>query len=243
MLLPARGRLRLAQGRHAEALEDFMRARDEYESSEPHAIHMLTPAYGHWRSGAALALLALGRHQEAREMAHSELDLAREFGAPRALSIALRVAATVERGTTGIRLLEEALAATENSPAVLERARALVGLGVLLRRERRTMAARQPLRTGLDLAVTVGARGLAAYARDELVAAGGRPRRARTTGRDALTGAELRVAQLAAAGATNREIAQQLFVSMKTVEMHLGRAYRKLGIVSRAQLPHALGIE
>jgi DNA-binding CsgD family transcriptional regulator len=85
-----------------------------------------------------------------------------------------------------------------------------------------------------------GATALAQEAREELVATGARPRRPRLTGRDALTASELRVASRAAQGHTNREIAQLLFVTVKTVETHLANAYRKLGITSRAQLPSML---
>ena len=88
-----------------------------------------------------------------------------------------------------------------------------------------------------------GALRLAGRAREELVAAGARPRRAALSGRDALTPSERRVAQLAADGMTNREIAQALFVTEKTVETHLGRAFMKLGVRSRKQLAQALDRE
>jgi DNA-binding CsgD family transcriptional regulator len=77
-------------------------------------------------------------------------------------------------------------------------------------------------------------------ARAELVAAGARPRRDRITGRDALTAGELRVARMASEGATNREIAEALWVTLSTVEAHLTRIYRKLDISNRAQLGEAL---
>ena len=83
-------------------------------------------------------------------------------------------------------------------------------------------------------------RGLEERALQELLAAGARPRRAPASGRAALTPSELRVAELAAAGHTNRDIAQRLFVTQKTVEAHLARTFRKLGIESRAQLAAAL---
>jgi DNA-binding CsgD family transcriptional regulator len=96
------------------------------------------------------------------------------------------------------------------------------------------------LREGLDLAHGCGASALAARARQELVTAGARPRRDALRGRDALTPSELRTAQLAADGRTNREIAQALFVSLRTVETHLTHTYQKLGINSRERLPGAL---
>jgi DNA-binding CsgD family transcriptional regulator len=88
--------------------------------------------------------------------------------------------------------------------------------------------------------VSCGARPLAQRAREELTAAGARPRRDRVEGRLALTASELRVASLAAEGRTNREIAQSLFVTLKTVETHLRHAFGKLGISGRRELPTAL---
>ncbi|HKP91309.1 MAG TPA: helix-turn-helix transcriptional regulator, partial [Thermoleophilaceae bacterium] len=82
---------------------------------------------------------------------------------------------------------------------------------------------------------------LAERARQELRAAGGRPRRARITGVESLTASERRVAAMAAEGLSNPEIAQALFVTKKTVETHLANAYGKLGIHSRTELPAALG--
>jgi DNA-binding NarL/FixJ family response regulator len=99
------------------------------------------------------------------------------------------------------------------------------------------------LAEALELAARCGARPLAARAREELNAAGARPRREWRTGVEALTPGELRVARLAAEGQTNREIAHTLYVTLKTVEGHLARGYAKLGITGRAELPHALGAE
>ena len=101
--------------------------------------------------------------------------------------------------------------------------------------------AREILREGLDLAHAMGGLALCDRARRELVVAGGRPRRDATLGRDALTPGELRVAQLAADGQTNRQIAQALFVTQRTVEIHLTSTYAKLQISSRSALPAALG--
>jgi DNA-binding CsgD family transcriptional regulator len=123
----------------------------------------------------------------------------------------------------------------------LERARAHVAAGAALRRAGRPAEARDPLRLALDLAHRCGATELEEEALAELRAAGGRPRRPLTSGAGALTPSERRVADLAAAGRLNREIAEMLFVTLSTVEFHLRRAYRKLGIVSRKQLVAALG--
>jgi DNA-binding CsgD family transcriptional regulator len=90
------------------------------------------------------------------------------------------------------------------------------------------------------MATRAGAGALVEQARVELQATGARPRSVVLSGADSLTPSERRVAQLAAAGRSNRDIAQALFVTPKTVEVHLGNAYRKLGIRSRMQLRDAL---
>jgi DNA-binding CsgD family transcriptional regulator len=127
------------------------------------------------------------------------------------------------------------------SYARLEHARALVELRAALRRANQRAAARHRLRAGLDLAHRCGATRLAQRAGTELHAAGARPRRAVLTGLDALTASERRVAELAAGGMSNSEIAQQLFVTHNTVEGHLRHIYQKLMIGNRRQLPSALG--
>jgi DNA-binding CsgD family transcriptional regulator len=141
----------------------------------------------------------------------------------------------------GRALLEQAVETLRYTDARLEHARALVELGSALRRSGRASDARAPLREGMDLAHRCGAAPLTARAQDELAASGVR-RRPRTMlrGVEALTPSEGRIARLAATGRTNREIAQSLFITRKTVEMHLHNAYRKLDIDSRAELPRAL---
>ena len=196
--------------------------------------------YVHARSGAALALLRLGQRQRARQLADAELADVRVFGAPRALGIALRAAGLARGGKEGLALLGESVTVLERSPALLERAHSLAEFGAALRRSGERAAAREPSARALELAVRCGARPLAARARDELKAAGARPRRPWRTGVEALTPSELRVARLAAEGRTNREIAGELYVTLKAIEGHLARAYAKLGIKGRAQLPHAL---
>jgi DNA-binding CsgD family transcriptional regulator len=135
---------------------------------------------------------------------------------------------------------EEAVRVLEGSQTALRRARASVELGSALRRAGKRRDAREPLREGLDLAHRCGARALAERAREELVAAGGRPRRRATTGVDAMTPRERQVAGLAAQGMSNREIAEALFVTLKTVEWHLSHAYEKVGVQSRRELGAAM---
>ena len=139
-------------------------------------------------------------------------------------------------GGKGLELLGESAAILRRSPALLERAHSLAELGAALRRAGRRAAAREPLAEALDLAARCGARPLAARVREELRATGARPRREWRTGVEALTPSELRVARLAAEGRTNREIAHELYVTLKTIEGHLARAYTKLGIERRGQL-------
>jgi DNA-binding NarL/FixJ family response regulator len=131
--------------------------------------------------------------------------------------------------------LAEAVAVLEDSCARLELARALTALGAARRRVGYRRDAREPLRRRLDLATRCGAVALAAQARQELVAAGARPRPA-DLGAEALTASELRVGRMAAQGMTNRQIAESLFITTKTVKAHLGHIFSKLYITSRTQL-------
>ena len=240
VLIPAaRGRLRLAQGQAAAALGDFETCAAMF-SPAVWGTAMRDVGYLHARSGAALALLRLGDRERARELAADELADVRAFRAPRALGVALRVVGLTTGGDDGIQLLDESVATLRHSPAVLERARSLLEWGAALRRAGRRRAAREPLLEALDLAARCGARPLVARAREELAAAGARPRREWRTGAEALTPGELRVVRLAAEGRTNREIAHELYVTLKTVEGHLSRAYTKLGIAGRAQLAEVL---
>jgi DNA-binding CsgD family transcriptional regulator len=241
VLIPAaRGRLRLAQGRAADALADF-RACQALFGADVWGIPVRDTGYVHARSGAALALLRLGQREHACQLAEAELADVRVFGAPRALGIALRAAGLACGGQEGLALLFESAAAHDHSPALLERARSLAELGAALRRSGERAAAREPLARALELAARCGARPLATRARDELRAAGARPRRPWRTGVDALTPSELRVARLATDGRSNREIAGELYVTLKAVEGHLAHAYAKLGIQGRDQLPRSLG--
>ena len=94
---------------------------------------------------------------------------------------------------------------------------------------------------GMDLAHDCGAEPLADRGRTELRASGMRVRRTALSGPESLTDSERRVADLAVEGKTNREIAGELFVTVKTVEVHLSNTYRKLGVSGRRQLPQAMG--
>ena len=229
----ARGRLHAAAGDHAAAVRDLLEAGQLAE-----LWGVRNPTLMPWRSDAALSLTALGDGHAASQLCAEEIELARRWGAALGLGIALRAAGVAEGG--GIELLTEAVSVLRRSPARLELARALIDLGAAQRRAGSRARAREVLREGLDLAHALGGLALADRARRELVVAGGRPRRDAMRGRDALTPSELRVAWLAAVGQTNRQIAQALFVTQRTVENHLTSTYAKLGISCRPELPAAL---
>ena len=196
------------------------------------------PAMMPWRSQLAVALAARGEPAEAQRLASVELGLAHRWGAPRPIGIALH-AAGVAAGRDGGPSLSQAVEVLRGADAPLELARALAELGSLARRTGNRKRARELLRESLDIAYHCGAIAVARRSRRELRVAGARPRRDALRGRDALTASELRVAQMAAEGMTNRAIAQALFVTRRTVELHLTSVYTKLG-VSRDALPTAL---
>jgi len=234
-LLLARGRLRRAQGRAAEAIEDLHVA-GQRATETGH----LNPAAVEWRSELVHALLDLERSGEAARVAADGLDRARAFGAPRATAVTLQASARVAGGYDAIALLREAVELLDSAPAQLERARAYAGLGAALRGVGSVEDARGALRIAVELAHHCGAHALSEEALGELRATGARPRRRETTGKGALTPSERRIAELAAAGCQNREIAEALFVTTHTVEFHLRNTYRKLEISSRTQLTEAL---
>ncbi len=176
-------------------------------------------------------------------MAREDLELARRWGAASGIGVALRAVALTEGGGASVERMREAAAVLAGSPARLEHARALTDLGAALRRANRRREARAALQDGLDLAGRCGAGALVERARTELRAAGGRVSDPEGTGAEQLTVSERRVAELAADGQSNPEIAQGLFVTRKTVETHLGHVYRKLGISGRAELGRALAAQ
>ena len=230
----AQMRVLLAEGRAQEALAHA----DEFQSSAGWRCH---PRYAPWRSLKAQALDRLGRQDEAVELVAEELEIARGWGSPGTVGRSLRVLGAIERDA-GLDHLEEACALLENAPARLERAKALAALGVALRHARRPTDAREPLRKALELAEISGATALVERTRAEIYATGARPRSTALHGVRSLTASERRVADLAGDGLSNRDIAQTLYVTPKTVEVHLSNVYRKLEIGSRRELAHALAL-
>ena len=232
LLLAGRAEVASARHQHREALDLLLEAgqrlRDDYRVTSPAVLP--------WRSQAALAAAKVGDTDRAMALAADEVRLARRTAIPRVIGVALRAEGLVTGGRAGLDLLEQAAVVLAGSPARLEHARALVELGAAIRREGSQVAAREPLRQALDVADRSGALPLAQRAREELVMAGARPRRAVLSGLDSLTAAERRVATLAGDRLTNREIAEALFVTPKTVEYHLRNVFTKLHVSSRAEL-------
>jgi DNA-binding CsgD family transcriptional regulator len=233
----SRANLRFAQQRMEEALRDLI-AVDEISQALGYRTSVATLLWA--RTRAPLALLALGNRDDARRRAIAELDRARAFGLPRPLGVALRTLGVVEGGGAGIELLRESVSALEGSPGRLEHARALIDLGAALRRANQRAQARLPLREGLELARRCGALAVAGRAREELLATGERVAPVTLIGPESLTPSERRVADMAARGLANREIAQALFVTVKTVEAHMSHVLSKLDITSRRELKEAL---
>ncbi|HZO07059.1 MAG TPA: LuxR C-terminal-related transcriptional regulator, partial [Solirubrobacterales bacterium] len=225
---------------------ELMLARGEYEKAlefvdfyEQRLGLMRNPAAAPWRSLKAVALDRLGRTEEAIELVREELEAAQVWGGRQAVGHALRVLGQLRR-EEGLTDIEAAVETLEQSTARLELAKALLDLGTALRLARQPTKAREPLRRAIEIGSACSADALVERARGELRAAGARPRREALGGIESLTPSERRVAGMAADEMTNREIAQALFVTPKTVEVHLSNAYRKLEISNRRQLATAL---
>ncbi|HYZ29487.1 MAG TPA: AAA family ATPase [Thermoleophilaceae bacterium] len=235
-LLIARGRMRANAGDLARGRADLEGALVRLQAGRSHGTVGLDA-----KLALALVLHRTGDESRAVTLASEALARARRWGTSRLLGGALRVRALVAGDAAErLRLLREAACAFEDSPALLWRAETLVDLGAALHASGDGAGARKVLAQGLDLADRAGANPLAERAEADLARAGARPRRRALTGVASLTASERRVAGMAAAGRSNKEIAQALFVTLRTVEMHLSRTYTKLEIASRRELPEAL---
>ncbi len=224
-------RLRIAQGQVHRGLDELLAAGQEAER-----YGISNPAVTSWRQEAARVHFQLGQVEEAQRLAGEAVELARAFAEVRALGATLRAAAEIAGPDRKVQMLSEAVELLADSGVSLEAARAMVDLGEALSTIGRRDEARSALRRGAHLASLCGADHLVELASNQLRAAGARPRRVALTGLEALTPAELRVVALAAEGHTNARIAASLYVTDKTVEGHLARAYQKLGIHSRQEL-------
>ena len=165
---------------------------------------------------------------------------ARASGTPWALGLLARSAALVDDTADAETHYLAAIAYLADSGVRTELARAHLVYGEWLRRQKRRLDARDALRTAHTMFETMGAAAFAERARAELAATGERSRRRTVETSVDLTPQELQVARLASEGSTNREIAARLYISASTVDYHLRKVYRKLGLGSRTELRHAI---
>jgi len=217
----------------------WQRALDAADRLDELRRRIVNPAWVPSSGLRSRALSGLERHDEALDAAADGVAAARLWGAGSTVGSALRLLGTALDATGSaacVPVFEEAVALLIESPARLELARAEFGLGSALRRRGQVSKARPHLARSGEQAALCGAAGLARLAATELRVAGGRPRQRAVSGIDALTPSERRAVEFAALGRTNRAIAQELYVTPKTVEVHLSSAYRKLGITSRSEL-------
>jgi DNA-binding CsgD family transcriptional regulator len=231
--------VRLSQGRTEQGIEDLERqtalvcgAGDQRADLRGRTAAWLVPA-----------LTQTGREQQAREFADEALRVTRDCGVARYIADAVRARALAQAGGANLDELRQAASIYERIGSPYSLARTLLDIGAVMRRRRRRVASREPLRRALDLARGCRMRAVAERAERELRAAGARPRRDRITGRDALTASEQRIAKLAIEGMTNRQIAETQFITRKTVESHLEHIFRKLDIHARGELQQALAAQ
>ena len=227
-----RGRLRAADGDKVRAVHDLLECGRRLEQRG-----VVNPAVCPWRSTAALLLGELGDRRRAVALAERELHLARRWASASTVGVALRGAGVV---TGDAKLLAEAVDVLRESPARLEYGRALVEWGRSQREAGDELAARSVLRMAHDMAMRCGSVALMERAGRELRQAGGR-RRFALADPALLTERESFVARRAAAGRTNKEIAEELYVTTRSVEFALTSVYRKLGVSGRRELRDALG--
>ncbi len=234
-MLLSRARLRAELGDRDLALADLAEVARRSERSS-----YLSAACSPWRSMSAHVLMQTGATERALQLAEDEVALAREFAVPRALGQALRArAATRDEPDAAVVDLREAIDVLTDSGANLQLAEALVELGS--EPAAGDVAARRALlRDGMSSAHACGSGRVVTRAMDALRSTGARPRRPSHRGADALTPQERRITRLAAEGRGNREIAETMFLTRRTVELHLSNAYRKLGIEGRNELAAAL---
>jgi len=241
-LLEQRARFYLAAGDYEAAARDMQRYH-ERDRQLRGLISSRRPALSlaPHRSLRARALIGLGDLAGARALVAEEMPLAARLGTARAVGMTRHVTGLLEAGDARIETLRRAAEELARSQSRLEYAAAVCDYGAALGRAGQPARARGPLREALEIARDARAEPLRDRAAEELKAAGARVSRPHATGAEALTAAERRIASMAAAGASNRDIAQALFVTVKTVETHLSRAYQKLSLTGRGQLASALG--
>lgn len=204
---------------------------------------MDNPAILPWRAGESLARIRLGQHREAVALSTENLRRAREFGAPFALAQALRTQSAVDPTGDRVQLLREAMDLLRETQAPRLEAQVatdLAGMLILTQGNADHGEIVGLLRRAESFAGFQELRPLAERVHRLLERVGEPVKRSVSDAVSALTVSERRVADLAASGLSNRQIAQQLFVTVKAVEWHLSNVYRKLGIRSRTRLPAVL---
>ncbi len=224
------GLVSLAEGDAARAVPLLQRWHELAER-----MHLREPGYCRLRADLVEALVATGRLDEADRMValmrtDAERLARRTLVAGAARAAALVAAARGDRATA-IAEARRAVDGFAAGPLVFEHARALLTLGQIHRRFKEKSAGRTALQSALAVFDRLGAERFAERCRQDLARIG-----LRAPSGTALTETERRVAELAATGATVRQVADELFISPKTVEANLTRVYRKLGLAGRAEL-------
>ena len=213
-----------------------------------HALAAVLPAERFYTEGSAIwaltelieAAVRLGQPERARRAFEWVEETTRAAGTDWALGIEARLRALLSDGDAADELYAEAISRLARTRIRVQLARTHLLYGEWLRRQRRRLDAREHLRTAHEFFRDAGVEAFAERARLELEATGERARKRTVETMDELTPQETQVARLAAQGETNREIAARLFVSASTVEYHLRKAFRKLGVKSRTQLADRL---
>lgn len=231
----ARARSRAALGDLEGALTHFYRCADSLAEGG-----IGNPVLAPWWFDAADVLAELGRPHEGLDLIERVEESVHRWGTTRALGMFRMARGVLTAGDAGIDLLTDAVHTLADSPGRLEQARAEYLLGRRLYRRGDAEGARERLRQSIDLAVLCRDQLQLNQSLPALSEAGGRLRRSTASPADTLSGSERRVAEQAIAGATNREIAESLFLTQRTVEFHLTSVYRKLGIRGRQELARVL---
>jgi DNA-binding CsgD family transcriptional regulator len=225
--LPASAVLYNGQGRYEEALAAAQQA-----SAHPQELLFST-----WGLVELIEAAARSGKPEPAAVALRRLsDKTRASGTDWALGIEARSRALLSGNEAAERLYREAVERLARTRVHVELARAHLVYGEWLRRERRRLDAREQLRSAHELFSQFGMEAFAERARVELEATGEHARKRTPETRDDLTPQEAQISRRAAEGATNQDIAAQLFISPSTVDYHLRKAFRKLGVKSRHQL-------
>ncbi|MGW3352478.1 ATP-binding protein [Nonomuraea rubra] len=233
LLQQAKGVIALCAGQYAEAFDHLWKIFDPRDA----AYH---PIWRLWLISELAEAAAGSGNAETVEAVMPELEEAAAQSPAPLLHVGMRYARALLAGDADAGPLYRQALDADLSCWPTARARLLLAHGVWLRRQRRVREARVSLRTARDLFDTLGLLAWGERARQELRASGEASSRRTPSTADHLSAQELQIARLAAAGLSNREIGQQLYLSHRTISTHLYRIFPKLGISSRGQLRDAL---